>query len=429
MEHTSVAAPLPVPAVPSRFPRFPLVSPLSVPAYALFWIASILIFVSGNFRDIAGASIALDLTGRPSGLATLQTLGAIPNVAVMLFGGLAADRFRPHRVLLVAMLAHAGIASAIAVLAQLGVLEYWQLIVFSLAGGIAGGLFNGSYFSVLPDLLPGDQLRGGNALTSMTESLARFLIPPLAGLTLAAAGAPSALALGATSAFLAAALLGRMRAPLRQPSGGGATPSETSGVLARLRAGLRAARADGAVWTLIWAGAVLVPGSFGAVAVGVPSLAKLTLAGGDAGLGILFGALGAGALAGALAAGAVRAVGRPGLVIVLGVVGEGAALAGTGLAPTLWIAAAALAVAGCFQAVRIVLAVTVLQSRTAPNVRGRVMSLAVLVAVVPQIAVLGLAGYVGDTLGPPTVMVLGGALVILGGALIASQRSVRALTA
>ena len=56
------------------------------------------------------------------------------------------------------------------------------------------------------------------------------------------------------------------------------------------------------------------------------------------------------------------------------------------------------------------------------------MSVAVLFAVVPQIAVFALAGYVGDTLGPRTIFGAGGALVILGGLLIASRRSVRALT-
>src|SRR5688572_10087404 len=130
-------------ALAARAPT-PLLAPLAVPAYALFWIASILIYVSANFRDIAGAAITLDLTGRPSGIGILQTLGTITNVIMMLFGGLAADRFRPHRVLVVALLANAAIAATMALLAALDYLQYWQLVLASLIGGVAGGLFNGA---------------------------------------------------------------------------------------------------------------------------------------------------------------------------------------------------------------------------------------------------------------------------------------------
>ncbi|HEU5318910.1 MAG TPA: MFS transporter [Chloroflexota bacterium] len=416
------------------FSRFPLLAPLAFRAYALFWLATVFMYVSDNFRSLAGASIALDLTGRPSGLSTLQTIGTIPNVLIMLFGGLAADRFRPHRVVLASLMVTTTVAAAMASLSFFGLLAYWHLVVFTLVGGLAGGLANGAFFAVLPDLLPGDRLRSANALGSTTESLSRFLIPPLAGLILTAAGLPPTLALGAVTVFAAAAILGSIRVPPRPPANSAHTdPQSTSpspaGVLARQREGLVASRADGAVWTLIWAGAVLVPGSFGATATGIPPLAKLTLAAGDSGIGILYGGLGAGALCGALAAGTVRAVGRPGLVIVLGALGEGLALAATGFAPTLWLAAATLACAGLFQAVRFVLALTVIQSRTAPAVRGRVTSLAVLFAVVPQIAVFAGAGYVGDVLGARSIMIVGGTLVVLAAALIASQKSIRSLTA
>jgi MFS family permease len=415
--------------------RVPLFAPLAIPAYTLFWMASVLIFLSSNFRDIAFASIALDLTGRPSGLSTLQSIGAIVNVLVLLFGGLASDRFRPHRVLLVAMLAHAAVTVPMVALSWSGSLVYWQLTLVVIVGGVAGGLFGGSFFAVMPDLLPADRIRTANALGTMTENLGRFVFPPLAGLTLAAVGVPPALAVGSATALLAAVFLGRIRATAHESTGAGdpiagpETPAIRTGTWQRLNEGVRAARADGATWTLIWAGGVLVPGSFGAYAVGIPSLAKLTLGAGDAGIGLLYGALGAGALAGALCTGAVRAMQRPGLVIVVCVVAEGLALILTGLAPALWLAAALHAVAGLFQAVRIVLAVTIIQSRTPAEVRGRVISVAVLAAIVPQIAVLALAGYVGDVLGPPVVMAACGALVMVGGLLIAGQRSVRALAA
>ncbi|HEY3187667.1 MAG TPA: MFS transporter, partial [Solirubrobacteraceae bacterium] len=396
-----------------------------------FWVATILAVVADILRSIALAAVALDLTHRPSGLATLQTIGATPNVLIMLFGGLAADRFRPHTVFLAATLIQA-VAAAWVVVAALGQLAYWHLIVFVVVGGVAGGLTSGSIFSVVPDLLPAERLRGANALSTATENLCRFLVPPVVGLAVAVAGAPTAFAVAACIAVAVALPLGLIRAPTRGPTGseGPSGPAPRAAPpLAQLMEGLRASRQDGAVWALIWVGAVLIPPSFAASAVGLPSLAKLSLSAGDSGIGILLGAVGAGALVGALAAGVLRSVRRPGIVVATAVVAEGVLLVGVGLAPTLWIAAAALVLVGFVSAVRFVLSVTVLQTRIPAAVRGRVMAVATFAAVSPQIPVLALAGYVGDALGPRSVVVIGGVLVALGGAILASRRSIRHLAA
>ena len=42
---------------------------------------------------------------------------------------------------------------------------------------------------MLPSLLPADRVRSANGLTQVTESLARFVTPPLAGLLVTGAGA------------------------------------------------------------------------------------------------------------------------------------------------------------------------------------------------------------------------------------------------
>jgi MFS family permease len=421
--------------VPPRRAPIDLLAPLAVPAYALFWLSSLCAWGAGDFRNIAFVSVALDLTGRPSGLANLQTVGAFANVLMVLFGGLASDRFRPHRVVLAAIALQTGITAALALAGLLGQLASWHLIAVSVVSGAAGGLTAGSMFSVVPDLLPAERVRSANALSSITENLSRFTMPPLAGLAVAAAGAPPALAVATAISAAAVVLLGFVRPTPRLAADSIGNSSDLAESAARrspialLWDGVRTAQTDGAVWALIWVGAIVVPPSAITNIVGLPSLAKLSLAAGDAGVGFLFGALGAGSLVGAGAAGTLRAVHRPGIAVGAAAVIEGVLLVCVGLAPTLWLAAAAMVLVGFVQASRFVFAVTILQTRTPANVRGRVTALATFTAIAPQVPAIALAGYLGDTIGPGGLIVICGLLVSLGGAVLLSRRALRVLTA
>ena len=406
-------------------PRLGIFAPLAIRPFALFWMAAILIWANEYVRSVAIASLALDLTQRPSGLANVLTLSAVPVTLLMLVGGLAADRYRPHVVVMGALFVSAANVGALALMSALGGLAYWHLLVYAVAGGIANGFFSAAYFAVLPSLLPADRVRSANGLTQVTESLARFVAPPLAGLLVAAAGAPPALAAAAALALGAALLLSAIRAERPVPP---EAARQGRSPLAQLAEGFRAARGDEAVWVLIWTGTIAVFGTTAAMAVGFPALAKLGMNAGDEGIGVLFGALGAGALAGAFLTGALRSVRRPGLVLVFAGVAEGGLLVLAAFAPTLWAAVPLIALAGLVEAVRIVLALTMLQTRPAAAVRGRVMAIAALAAFGLNPVAHALAGAVGDTWGPRTVVALGGILLALGCGLAASSRAVRSAT-
>src|SRR5688500_756 len=118
-EAVAAVAAVPGPALAEALvkPRFPFFAPLGVRAYALYWVAGILIWADENVKGLAIASLSLDLTGRPSGLANVLSLSAIPVTLLMLVGGLAADRFRPHTVVMWAVFARAVTAAALALLA------------------------------------------------------------------------------------------------------------------------------------------------------------------------------------------------------------------------------------------------------------------------------------------------------------------------
>jgi predicted MFS family arabinose efflux permease len=312
------------------------------------------------------------------------------------------------------------LTAVVAGLALRGDLAPWHLALYAGATGITAAFFLPASMAVVPEVLPPEQVRRGNALWSLGFNLARAVAPPLAGVVVAAGGAPAAFAFNAASFFVAAWAFARAPGAPRAPAPGGAP-------LRQLAEGVRAARRDPVVWACVLIAPVYTLGSMGATLVGLPALAKLALGAGDPGVGLLLGAWGAGAVLGAFATDAVAARPRQGVVGGLLCLGVGAGLALTGLAPALWVAVPALALAGALQTAAVVVFLTLVQTRPPPAVRGRVLSLYMLgvFGLTPLSFVL--AGVGADALGPRAVLVVGGALVGLCGALLLAVRAVRDL--
>jgi hypothetical protein len=142
--------------------------------------------------------------------------------------------------------------------------------------------------ALVPLLVSRERLRSANALNEVSFNLAAAVYPPLAGLVVASMGFLPAFALNAASFFFAAAAVWAVRPP----------PVPRSGVrtsaLAQCLEGIAVARADRVVWPAIVAATIFSLGWGGAALVRLPALAKLSLAAGSAGVGVLLGAAGVG---------------------------------------------------------------------------------------------------------------------------------------
>jgi hypothetical protein len=100
-------------------------------------------------------------------------------------------------------------------------------------------------------------------------------------------------------------------------------------------------------------------------------------------------------------------------MVTVAVVGWGAAITGLGLSPSLWWAAAFLALAGVADMISMVFRSAILQSVATDEMRGRMQGVfTVVVAGGPRVADL-LHGTVGSALGPRTAVTAGGLLVVV----------------
>lgn len=401
-------------------PRLALLSPLRARNYLLLWASSAVAVVGENFLFVALSALALDLTHRPSGWGTVLTIQAVPQTLLMLGGGVATDRFRPRSVMLLSSYLLALVVGALAALAGAGALQAWHLYGYAVASGTVYAFSIPATNSIIPELLPSDQVRSANALSQVTLNLGRVLAPPIAGALVAQSGSTLALAANAVAFLVSGAFLWLIRGTPRERRPA-AKPLE------EIRDGLRVVRRDAVVGLTIVMGMVGFFGFGGAILVGLPALAALVLGTGGQGIGLLYGAAGAGALLGALVAGGVPDLRRPGVVGCLALVAAGALLAMAGVAPSAGAVAPFLFLSGACLAACAIIFLSLIQTRTPPDVRGRVMSLFTLGLFGLSPLSFGLAGLAGDALGPRGVIVLGGAFVLLAGAIGLSRKAVRSV--
>jgi len=191
-----------------------------------------------------------------------------------------------------------------------------------------------------------------------------------------------------------------------------AADADRPSMLSTIATGVRAAWADPPVRSMVLLTAAFNFAFTGPISVGLAFLADHRFEGGSAAFGLLFSAFGAGAVIGAIAAGSLRPR-RLGLVVMVIAIVLGIGLALIGLAPSLPVALAIIAVMGVLIGFINVQAIAWLQSRIAHELRGRVMSLVTLGSVGLAPVSLAIAGVLVDLGAVTLAFVAAGVVVII----------------
>src|ERR1700759_264473 len=233
-------------------------------------------------------------TGSPTDLGLVLAAQSLPLIALVLFGGVWADRLPRHRIMRAADYARALLHGVLAALILLGGASVAEMIVIEALFGAARAFFQPAYSGLLPQTIPDALVQDARALSSSTENLAILVGPALGAVMVLTIGAGAAFALDAATFLLSAELLRHIR-----PRARGDAPQASTTVLADLRAGWREVRSRTWVWATIAAFAVAVLSAYAQWYALAPLVAKQLY--GSAGVfGLLESAAGGGALVGAL---------------------------------------------------------------------------------------------------------------------------------
>lgn len=390
---------------------------LHVRNYRLFFSGQVVSNTGTWMQRIAQDWLVLELTNSPLAVGITTALQFLPMLLLGLWGGLIADRYPKRRLLLMTQTAMGLLAVGLSVLTLIGVVQVWHIYLIALGLGLATVVDNPARQVFVNEMVPHRLVRNAVSLNSGNFQLARMVGPAVAGVLISAVGSGWTFAINAAS-YLAViiGLLAMRTHELRVQPRASRGPGQ-------LRAGLRYVRERP---QLLWPIAlVFFVGTFGYnFAIILAAYAK-NVFDSDADLyGLMNTAIAGGSVVGALLA-ARRATSRLFLLFSTAA-GFAFLLVLLGLTPWLPVFLVLLVITGLISVTFNTLANSTVQLGTDPELRGRVMSIYMLVFMGSTPIGALIVGAITDRWGPAWGLIFSGTVCLVasaGTALLAARQA------
>ncbi len=275
-------------------------APLRIGVFRAIWLAVLVSNVASWMQTVGAQWLLVSQPHASILVALVQTADYLPDLLFGLVGGVLADTFDRRRLLMAVQGFLVVAGAALAALTFAGAMPPALLLTFTFLIGSGSVLILPAYQSLVPDLVPRDQLHSAAALASISINLARAAGPAIAGVVIARAGVGAVFALNTAMYLLFLVVLVVWHPPA------GAAPKVAEGFISAMRAGGRYVRYAPVVRRILLRSTLfLVPAS--ALWSLLPLIASQRLRQGADGYGRLLGALGIGAIAGAVVLPRIRA--------------------------------------------------------------------------------------------------------------------------
>lgn len=337
--------------------------------FRLYFTGQSISLTGGWMQNVAQSWLVLHLTGSAAALGIVAALQYGPSLFVGPYAGVLADRFPKRRLLFVTQscLGLLALSLGLAVLTETA--RPWMVFVMAGALGVISAVDYPTRQSFLYELTGPSQLVSAVGLTGTLNNLARVIGPALAGALIASAGMAACFLLNSASFVVVLACLALMRpAEFHRPTHARPAESAREGLVGGLRYSVRTPGVREPLAMMAIIGVLTYEFS-----ITLPVFAKFALGAGAAGLAYLMSAMGAGAAVGGLISAGRRGDGLGRLALAALAFGISTALVGA--SPNLAVATGLMFVVGVFSARFVALSNGILQLRSDPAMRNRVMAL------------------------------------------------------
>ena len=385
---------------------------LRVRNYRLFASGQV-ISLSGTWAQrVAQDWLVLELSGNSGvALGITTALQFLPVLLFGLYGGVLADRYDKRKLLIGAQAVMGVLALVLAVLDLTGAVELWHVFALAFALGVASVVDTPVRQAFVIEMVGPADLPNAVSLNSATFNSARIIGPALAGVAIAAVGTGWVFAANALSYVAVLAGLRAIRASELHPA------KRLDRAKGQLREGLSYVRSRPDL--LVPMVLVFMVGTFGLNFQITLALVVKEVFGRSAGsYGALSAFLAVGSLLGALASARRRGPPRQ-RTLFAAVLAFGLLEIAVGLAPTFELMALLLIPTGVAVLTFTTTANAIVQLGSAPQVRGRVMALYILVFLGGTPVGAPLIGALAQAFGPRSSIVLGGVITALSGVVAA----------
>lgn len=172
----------------SIFHKFHVPPALKQRRYALYW-AGLLISNAGSQMQVWAIFWHLrDLSTDPIVVSGIGLAKFIPILVFALLGGLVADTFNRRTIAIVTQVMMTVIAIVLGLLTNTGLISLWQIYLLVGIQSIAISFDSPARQSLIPNLVPRDQLPSAFGLQSIAANVGAVIGPALSGLVIAALG-------------------------------------------------------------------------------------------------------------------------------------------------------------------------------------------------------------------------------------------------
>ena len=352
--------------------RFPAVESYAYPDFRWLWLGALTSYLGMNMQWITRSWLVLELAdASPLALASVIVTFALPMTVISPIGGVLADRFSRRRMMLYTQAGNAVLTLIVGTLDFAGVIELWHVIISGLINGSLMAFNMPSRQAMVSDIIPQSKLMNGMSLMSSAMNVTRIIGPAIAGVLIIFVGTEGVFFL--ISAVYLTAFLAVL--PIKVGNEG----KERSGksMYGDIIAGLAYARSASPLFGLIIMS--FIPILFGmSLYALMPAWAWETLQVRSDNLGGLYAVMGVGALMGSLGLASIPRFNRRGMLLLGSCVVWGVLLATVAKMGSYAVVMPLLLVMGLVSSMFMSLIMTLVQTYTSAEMRGRMMSIVMM---------------------------------------------------
>lgn len=271
-----------------------MLRPLRHRDFSLLVAGSIVSLLGDGFFHVALAWQVYTISNAPTALSIVFLAISLPNVLLVLVGGVFSDRYDRRKLMVAADLLRAGALGSIALLSAAGILELWHVAALVVFVGAGDAFFNPASTALLPDVVPDEDLPAANALAGIYRPIMiRMVGPALAGVVVGVAGPAPAFAVDALSFVVSAFAIWHIRA---RPAARAVVDHGLRATIGEVKEGFRYVRSKPWIWATLLSAMFSLLVFIGPIEVLVPFVIKNKLELGPEALGLIFAVGGVGSL-------------------------------------------------------------------------------------------------------------------------------------
>jgi len=388
----------------SLLTRFPIFQSLQFRDFRWIWIGTFASSMAWNMQMITRGWLVLRLADdSPLALSMVMMSFALPMSFVSLIGGALADRIPRRRIIMLSQSGNAGMTILLATLDITGLIRFWHLLALGFINGSLIALNIPSRQAIISEIVPEDNLMNAISLNNSAMNLTRIIGPAAAGLLIIFINTAGVFYLITGAYAFAAACAAMIR------TGSQASSHSGKGVTGDIREGFSYTMGNPALLGLV--SLAFMPTLFGfSYFTLMPAWAREALDVRSDGLGLLMMMMGVGALVGTLVLASMSRFSRRGALMLAHCMAWGIVLAIFSQSTSYAMALPLLFILGLLSAIFMSLNTTLVQLYSAPEMRGRMMSIVMLTFGAMPLSAIPF-GAIAESIGTPNALGLSGVIL------------------